>query len=60
MLVASIGALAQPGQPHLHTPPGGVVAKFCGQAHHPHGIRPAGQPPGQQLPVIDEERAQFR
>ena len=60
MLVASLGALAQPGQPPLQAPPGVVVAKFCGQAHHPHGICPPGQPPGQQVPVIDEERAQFR
>ena len=33
MLIARIGALAQPGQPNLQAPPGGVIAKFRRQAN---------------------------
>jgi len=60
LLRARIGPVAQSRQPHQQAPPGGIVAKFSGQEHHTHRVCPPGQPPGQQLPLIGKQCAQFR
>jgi hypothetical protein len=59
VLVPVRSALAQPGQPVLQAQPGAIVAKFCGQAHHPHAAVSAGQPARQQIPASDNQSAQL-
>lgn len=58
MLVSSFDVLAQPGQPPLQAPPGGLISEIGRQANLPHAMLP-GQPARQQIPVSDNEFAQL-